>query len=86
MSRAVLLPHLTRMEVPASLLPEIVTPLIFSEVLMRSSPATGLMVSDVGATVSIRTVLETGVETFPAVSVLVIEMEEELSAGISAAV
>jgi hypothetical protein len=61
-------------------------PFAFSRALMRSSPATVLMVSDVGATVSIRTVLETAVETFPAVSVLVIEMVEELSAGISAAV
>ena len=68
------------------MLPEIVTPLIFSEVLIRSSPATALRVRDVGPTVSIRTVFETAVETFPAVSVLVIEMVEELSAGISAAV
>ena len=68
------------------MLPEIVTPLVFSEIVIELSPATALRVRDVGATVSIRTVLETGVETFPAVSVLVIEMEEELSAGISAAV
>ena len=74
------------MALPGSAVPERMMPEDFSRALMRSSPATGLMVSDVGATVSIRTVFETGVETFPAVSVLVIEMVEELSAGISAAV
>ena len=79
-------PQAIAIALPGSAVPVRTMPAAFSRALILLSPATGLMVTDVGATVSIRTVLETGVETFPAVSVLVIEMEEELSAGISAAV
>ena len=78
-------PQAIAMELPGSAVPERMMPEDFSRALMRSSLATELMVMLAGAAASIDTSCE-ATDALPARSVLVIEMEEELSAGISAAV
>ena len=78
-------PQVIAMSLLGSAVPVRMMPEDFPRALMRSSPATGLMVMFAGAAASIDTSCE-ATDVLPATSVLVIEMVEELSAGISAAV
>ena len=77
-------PQVIAMELPGSAMPVRTIPAAFSRALMRSSPATGLMVMFAGTAASIDTSRE-ATDALPATSVLVIEMVEELSAGIYSA-
>ena len=77
-------PQAIAMALPGSAVPVRTMPAAFSRALMVLSPATVSIVGMAGPAVLIDTSRE-ATDVLPATSVLVIEMEEELSAGISAA-